>query len=423
VSGSGVFIASPRQVNLSVAAQAIFAGGENSCALLTDNALMCWGLNSSGQLGIGSSDNNVNGTPSTVLNIPQSFTVGDVAIGRAHMCAISTNNRVWCWGGTSNGKQASTPGANVTTPQQLGVGSGTASRVSAGNDHTCVALSTSVSCFGDNSFGQLGVSPFNEENVTPIGTEFGVTIDDVIAGGGFTCVRLRNTEPLCWGENSSWQLGAGNSSPTERAIPGEVSGLDNSVVDLVLGASHGCALMASGEVRCWGNNSEGQLGLGNRTHRYTATAVNVLNVVPTTTTTTTATTTTTTATATTIPTTTIPPGPSSDTTSSTTSSSTPTTTSTPSSNSESLQTKPVITRLRLRRGRSVSASKIAQAVSMAIPKTSKGKLRISIVRGAQYCVFTNTSIRAVRKGRCTISVTMVPKKGNTLTRKTTITVN
>jgi hypothetical protein len=71
----------------------------------------------------------------------------------------------------------------------------------------------------------------------------------------------------------------------------------------------------------------------------------------------------------------------------------------------------------------VSASKIAQAVSMAIPKTSKGKLRISIVRGAQYCVFTNTSIRAVRKGRCTISVTMVPKKGNTLTRKTTITVN
>lgn len=85
--------------------------------------------------------------------------------------------------------------------------------------------------------------------------------------------------------------------------------------------------------------------------------------------------------------------------------------------------KPVITQIRLRRGRSVSASKIAQAVSMTVPKTSKGKLRISIVRGAQNCVFSNTSIRAVRKGRCTVSVTMVPKNGKTFTRKTTINVN
>jgi hypothetical protein len=71
----------------------------------------------------------------------------------------------------------------------------------------------------------------------------------------------------------------------------------------------------------------------------------------------------------------------------------------------------------------VSASKIAKAVSMTIPKTSQGKLRISIVKGARYCAFRNTSIRAVQKGRCTVSVTMVPKKGKKITKKTTITVS
>lgn len=413
VGGTDAVVFQPRSVSLSNQAGMVFAGGENSCAILLDNSLSCWGSNHVGQLGTGPNGVDRNPNPIQVSNIPQSFEVADVAIGRAHMCAISTNNRVWCWGGTANGKQARVPGANVTAPQQLNVGSGTATRVSAGDDHTCVALSTSVSCFGDNSFGQLGVSPFNEENVTPAGTEFGVAVEDVLAGAGFTCVRLRNATPRCWGENSSLQLGAGTSSTVEREIPGVVSGLNSAVVDLVLGASHGCALMGSGEVRCWGNNREGQLGLGNITNRDTATAVNALNVVPTTTTTTT--------------TTTVPPAPSSDTTSSTSSS-----TSTPTSNtetspiavvSESLHIKPVITQLRLRRGRSVSASKIAQAVSMTIPKTSKGKLRISIVRGAQNCVFTNTSIRAVRKGRCTVSVTMVPKNGKTFTRKTTITVN
>ena len=84
--------------------------------------------------------------------------------------------------------------------------------------------------------------------------------------------------------------------------------------------------------------------------------------------------------------------------------------------------KTIITKLRLRRGRSVSAAKIARAVSMKIPKTSQGKLRISIVRGTQNCAFIKTNIRAVKKGKCAVSVTLVPKKGKIVTRKTTITV-
>lgn len=414
VSGSGVDIAEPRQVVLPTSAQSVFAGGDNSCALLADKTVMCWGLNSFGQLGIGTSDNNVNGTPGLVTNIPQNFEIADLAIGQGHMCAVSTTNAVWCWGGTSSGKIAVVPGVNVTSPQSLTVGSGTATRASAGEEHTCVALATSVSCFGDNSFGQLGFTPFGDTNVTPVPTAMGATVEDVVAGSDFTCVRLRNATPRCWGGNSLSQLGTGTSSTTSRETPEVVNGLDATVIDIAVAGSHGCALLASGEVRCWGYNQQGQLGVGDRTHRSTATVVNTVNVVPTTTTTSTTTTTTTTTTSTTSTTVpAVPPIADGIVTDTTTPAQTATVVSRP---------KSTITKLRLRRGRSVSASKIAKAVSMTIPKTSRGKLRISIVKGTRYCAFKNTSIRAVRKGRCTVSVTMVPKKGKKVTRKTTITV-
>ena len=407
-------IYAPTEVALPVSALSVFAGGDNSCALLVNNRLLCWGLNTAGQLGIGTSDNNVNGVPSEVLSIPQTFAVADLAIGQGHMCAVSTTNAVWCWGGTSSGKIAVVPGVNVTSPQSLAVGSGAATRVSAGDEHTCVAVATSVSCFGDNSFGQLGYTPFGDTNVTPVPTAMGATVEDVVAGLDFTCVRLRNATPRCWGGNSLSQLGTGTSSTGSRETPEVVNGLDATVIDLAVAGSHGCALMASGEVRCWGYNQQGQLGVGDRTHRSTATVVNTVNVVPTTTTTSTTTTTTTTTTSTTSTTVpAVPPIADGIVTDTTTPAQTATVVSPP---------KSTITKLRLRRGRSVSASKIAKAVSMTIPKTSRGKLRISIVKGTRYCAFKNTSIRAVRKGRCTVSVTMVPKKGKKVTRKTTITV-
>lgn len=325
------------------------------------------------------------------------------------MCAVSIVNTVWCWGGTSSGKITITSGAFITTPQSLTAGSGAATRVSAGDDHSCIALATSVSCFGDNTFGQLGYTPFGDTNATPIHTEMGGTVEDVVAGTDFTCVRLRNATPRCWGGNTFFQLGTGTSSTAARHTPEVVNGLDATVVDIAIAGSHGCALMASGEVRCWGANPQGQLGLGDRNNRFSATAVSTLNVVPTTTTTTT-----TSTTSTTVPD--VPNvAPVADEVA------TDTTTPVVVASVVALP-KPIITKLRLRRGRSVSASKIAQAVSMTIPKSSQGKLRISIVEGAQNCAFTNTSIRAVRKGRCTVSVTMVPKKGKKVTRKTTITV-
>jgi hypothetical protein len=76
----------------------------------------------------------------------------------------------------------------------------------------------------------------------------------------------------------------------------------------------------------------------------------------------------------------------------------------------------------MRRGSQLSAAKLAASVSMSIPKRSVGTMRISITKGKQYCAFVGTSLKAVRKGKCTIVVIFLPKKGRSVLRSNTLTV-
>jgi hypothetical protein len=84
--------------------------------------------------------------------------------------------------------------------------------------------------------------------------------------------------------------------------------------------------------------------------------------------------------------------------------------------------KPLVVALRLRKGKSLSAAKIAGSVSIAIPKKSQGTMRISIVKGANNCKFVGSTIKAVRRGKCQVVVVRLPKKGKPLLRSNTITV-
>jgi hypothetical protein len=76
----------------------------------------------------------------------------------------------------------------------------------------------------------------------------------------------------------------------------------------------------------------------------------------------------------------------------------------------------------VRQGSNVSAAKLAASVSMTIPKRSVGTMRISITKGNKYCAFIGTSLKAVRKGKCTIVVIYLPKRGRSVLRSNTLTV-
>jgi len=91
----------------------------------------------------------------------------------------------------------------------------------------------------------------------------------VVAGCDHTCALLQNGDVKCWGLNNFGQLGIGNKvnqSTPASVVVGKASGL------LAAGNSefYACALLTGGSVKCWGYNSSGQLGLGDTTSRGTS---------------------------------------------------------------------------------------------------------------------------------------------------------
>jgi hypothetical protein len=78
--------------------------------------------------------------------------------------------------------------------------------------------------------------------------------------------------------------------------------------------------------------------------------------------------------------------------------------------------------MKVGRGQSVTAAQVAKSVSLSIPKRSQGSMRISIMKGSRYCMFVGTTIKGVRAGKCSIAVVLIPKKGKSVIRNTSLTV-
>ena len=432
----------PVQVTLGGTATMIAAGGFTTCAVLSENSLQCWGRNNKGQLGNGTSGSTGVSTPVYTSSVPS--TVAHIEIGATHSCAISVAGAAWCWGEFTNGRLGTTASSDAETPTATAFLGGLASEISAGGAHTCALLTNgTITCFGNNNTGQLGQAITTASSSTPIVVTLVATATHVSVGKQFTCALLSTAVVHCFGDDAKGQLGFGTSG-SFRETPAAVTGLTGTVVDVVAGTSHACAVMSTGQVRCWGLNDQGQLGIGSQSNVSTATAILTLNVVPTTTVapTTVAPTTVapTTVPPTTVAPTTVPPTTVAPTTvPPTTVTSTLTTTATSvsiSSTTTSTTEAPVsfalvkaapkvvllIRPMVMRRGSTVSAAKLAASVSMAIPKRSVGTMRISITKGSKYCAFVGTSLKAVRPGKCTVVVILLPKRGKSVVRSNTLTI-
>ena len=139
-------------------------GGKHACALLVD-AVWCWGSNSSGQLGAsaanscGPSDDLPAATPCSLFAIPAQLPVSAVSVfaGGEHTCALTAGGDAWCWGSNSNGQLGrGTSGGSNQTPALVSGGLKFLS-ISAGGTHTCgVTLDRAIYCWGANGSGQLG---------------------------------------------------------------------------------------------------------------------------------------------------------------------------------------------------------------------------------------------------------------------------
>ena len=421
---SGTTSLDPVQVSLGTTVSSIAVGGNTSCAVTTAGNVLCWGRNNKGQIGNGTTQLSGGVTPVQLSAIPTSFTLRHLELGGQHSCATSTAGAVWCWGYANKLQLGNT--ANSTTDQSTPVQTdslgSTAASVSAATDYSC-ALTTggTVMCWGNNANGQLGRgSATPATSAAPTAVSVGSNVAVVSAGNSHACVVTTAGAALCWGLGSSGQVGS-NSFTGTQATPTAVTGLSSGVVDIASGGSHTCALLDTGNVTCWGLDDAGQTGQADLTNRATPTVVAGLPATTTTTTTTTL------APATTLPATTVPgttPVTSPVATLATSSTSTTTTllTSTTTSATAAATTSKSSV-LTVRRGRSLTAARLAAAVGVAIPRGSRGKLRLSIVSGARACGFVGSSVRGLRLGTCRVAVILIPKKGRTTTRHVTVRVS
>ena len=289
---------------ITASGAAVSAGQTHSCAIISNGQAKCWGDNSRGQLGNGTTTSSL--VPTLVRNttgvmavtasslfscdirtasggILQCWGAGDqgqrgnsptdssspaaviapsgmvqVDSGDAHSCALLASGAVRCWGanlvGQLGGGYTDASGVNVPV-----TGIADAVAVSAGGSHSCAVLTDgTVRCWGTNAHGELG-------NGTTTGSSSPVTVSgivdatDVAAGQDHTCARLATGSVACWGSSTSGQLGDGTT--TDSSTPVTVAGLAEAD-GVAAGQAHSCARLASGSVACWGSNVTGQLGNG-----------------------------------------------------------------------------------------------------------------------------------------------------------------
>ena len=189
--------------------------------------------------------------------------VVDFALGSAHSCALKQSGAVYCWGSNKSGALARTFETDPLCPE------GSICRaprrvpklvqivhIAAGDQFSC-ALDRfeRVLCWGDNSYGQLGLTvhePYLSEPVVAYENVRGMAV-----GSTFVCVIDAESSVRCWGDASRSQTGA--------PVEGEDRTMPNRVLEgagqIALGGAHGCAaLRADGGLVCWGDNNAMQLG-------------------------------------------------------------------------------------------------------------------------------------------------------------------
>ncbi len=228
---------------------AVSIGNDFTCALTASGAVQCWG----------SSPVASSAYPVTVPGLESGVTA--ISAGNDYACALTANGAVQCWGqDTASVTPVTVPGLESGIVA-VSVGSTPRHPTSA----CALTAGGAVQCWGDNTYGQLGngssgfssngtgVTSYSSEIVPVPVTGLGSGVTAVSVGGVDACAVTAGGAVQCWGDNTYGQLGVDPMALAFSAVPVTVPGLTSDVTAVSVGDGAACALTADGQVTCWGN--------------------------------------------------------------------------------------------------------------------------------------------------------------------------
>jgi alpha-tubulin suppressor-like RCC1 family protein len=290
---------------------AVSAGTAHTCAVHADGNVSCWGKGAFIRPGLPALTGPV--------NVPLTERATAVVTGIQAACARLESGAVRCWGDFGAGPQEARAVVKEDGSPLVGV-----TRIAGGSVVFCAVTGDATYCWGENKDSELarpasmsfppltavmvlpqpqpliaatvaiiaydGVSQLcgwgnNDSGIVP-GPRDIVAMPTCVsmipgllsltAGDGHVCARRGGATYSCWGENSGGQLGNGDENMNDVPLPGVAASLPAAIDTIAAGAYHTCALLAGGQVMCWGSNDQGECGLPSSAPIFTPTAVTTL---------------------------------------------------------------------------------------------------------------------------------------------------
>lgn len=234
--------------------RSVSAASSGTCAIYRKGAF-CWGDNSYGQLGDGTS------RPDSVpVLVRTAVSFASIAAGPATTCALTAAGAAYCWGFGSFGTLGRGGAVNDSLPGAVSGGL-TFAQLALNDDVSCgLTTGNAAYCWGYSVYGDLGGAQLSGTKAyAPAAVAGGHAFVNMSAAGGSVCAVAVDSLGYCWGRNNSSQLGNGGTA--NDSVPTAVAG-GHKFLSIAAGPDHGCGVAADSTAYCWGANTYGQLGNG-----------------------------------------------------------------------------------------------------------------------------------------------------------------
>ncbi len=241
----------PKKISDSLTFTSIYGsptgnGASHWCGITSSNAGYCWGSNTSGKLGDGTTTYST--TPVAIAGgySWKSFGMG----GQNQTCGVTTSGTGYCWGAGYNGF---TPNSSQLSPTTPVAGGHTWEKLSPGSETVCGITTTGTAyCWGKNTTYYKFGNGTTTDSDTPTPVSGGHSFVDIQMSTVNACARKSNGQIWCWGGGNYG--GNGDGDTDHESAPVQVSG-GHTFVDFSTGAwSNTCAVVSDGTPYCWGLN-------------------------------------------------------------------------------------------------------------------------------------------------------------------------